>query len=149
MTRKLKRHPRTTPSIELYRCLNQIVSKLDIPANAKRIAINFRRSEYYQTKKGFRPVEIQLERQSNDWTIVFVASFAYPDEHATQVDVELYFNFLRGWFFQPDIHNQCDLHQPKVTQLWNSWEVALLKQINNKAFNELSATLVSINNQPA
>ncbi|MDB1122238.1 DUF2787 family protein [Vibrio algarum] len=132
----------TEPSQQLINHLQRLTSNVDVPSNAKRIAINFRRSEYYQSRKGYHPVEVQQERSIEGWSIVFIVSFAYPDDKATTMEEELYFNFLRGWFYQPDIE-RCDLHQPQVTELYISWEQTLLIQITAHSFDTVTATLVS------
>lgn len=138
----------TTPHRLLVEYLNVLVEQLDIPIFATRIALNFRVSSYYEDRSGFHPVEIQLNRatsQSNDnhWSIVFVASFAYPDEQTKKMEVELYFNFLHGWFYQPDIE-RCELHQPQATSLYQSYERSFLKQIQQGSFDGIQATLVNI-----
>ncbi|WP_299686729.1 DUF2787 domain-containing protein [uncultured Vibrio sp.] len=138
----------TKPHPLLVRYLNALTKQLDIPSFANRIALNFRVSSYYRDRCGFHPVEIQLYRTSDQlhdhpWHIVFVTSFAYPDEHASKVDVELYFNFLRGWFYQPDIQH-CEIHQPQVTELYKSYERAFLAQVRNGSFDDIQATLVDI-----
>lgn len=140
----------TAPHHSLINSLRQLANRFDIPDNAKRIALNLRVTNYYQTRTGFHPVEIQLERDLRDskqseWSVVFIASFAYPDEQAKTVDVELYFNFLRCWFYQPDI-DKCELHQPKVRELYQAYERALMKQLKQRSFDEIQATLVSIHN---
>ncbi|MEZ8453662.1 DUF2787 domain-containing protein [Vibrio splendidus] len=142
----------TTPHRLLVEYLNALVEQLDIPTFASRIALNFRVSSYYQDRSGFHPVEIQLNRstnQSNDnhWSIVFMTSFAYPNEQAEKMEVELYFNFLRGWFYQPDIE-RCELHQPQVTSLYQSYERSFLKQIQQGSFDGIQATLVNIDMPP-
>ncbi|MGR5144458.1 DUF2787 family protein [Photobacterium sp. DNB23_23_1] len=128
--------------------LNTLIKKLDIPGYASRVALNFRISEYYRSRTGFPPVEIQLERgpshsSHSTWRIVFVTSFSYPTENASEVDVELYFNFLRGWFYQPDVE-RCNLHQPKVTALYQSYEVALLRQLALNSFDIIQARITAI-----
>ncbi|GAL11441.1 hypothetical protein JCM19233_2431 [Vibrio astriarenae] len=138
----------TTPHRLLVEYLNALVEQLDIPTFATRIALNFRVSSYYENRSGFHPVEIQLNRSinpSNDnhWSIVFVTSFAYPDEQTEKMEVELYFNFLRGWFYQPDIE-RCELHQRQVTNLYQSYERSFLKQIQQGSFDDIQATLVNI-----
>lgn len=59
------------------------------------------------------------------------------------MEVELYFNFLRGWFYQPDIE-RCELHQRQVTNLYQSYERSFLKQIQQGSFDDIQATLVNI-----
>lgn len=132
----------TEPSQQLINHLQRLTSNVDVPSNAKRIAINFRRTKYYQNRQGYHPVEVQLERSTEGWCIVFIASFSYPDDKATKMEVELYFNFLRGWFYQPDI-DRCDLHQPQVTELYASWERTLLNQLTADSFDSITATLIS------
>lgn len=56
----------TTPHSTLVNYLRQLTTRFDIPDNAKRIALNLRISSYYQTRTGFHPVEIQLERDLSD-----------------------------------------------------------------------------------
>ncbi|WP_413284193.1 DUF2787 domain-containing protein [Vibrio sp. MA40-2] len=138
----------TMPHRLLVQYLNALVGQLDIPTFATRIALNFRVSSYYQDRSGFHPVEIQINRATNQsngshWCIVFVTSFAYPDEQTEKMEVELYFNFLRGWFYQPDIE-RCELHQPQVTSLYQSYERSFLKQIQQGSFDGIQATLVNI-----
>ncbi len=114
-----------------------------IPSDAKRISLNFRDSEYYQTGSGSHPVEVHLTRESNDspWYIAVMASFAYPDEQSKQLEVMLYFNFRYGWFYQPDI-NRCDLDQPEVIELFKAWDNALVNMLNNNGFNQLGITVL-------
>ncbi|MEZ8995985.1 DUF2787 family protein [Vibrio sp. 10N.222.54.A1] len=138
----------TTPHRLLVEYLNALVEQLDVPTFATRIALNFRVSNYYQDRSGFHPVEIQLNRSTNQsngshWSIVFVTSFAYSDEQTEKLEVELYFNFLRGWFYQPDIEC-CELHQPQVTSLYQSYERSFLKQIQQGSFDGIQATLVNV-----
>lgn len=140
----------TKPHSTLVSYLHQLISLIDIPAKAKRIALNFRITSYYQTRSGFHPVEIQMEKVTSDtevtqWRIVFIASFSYPDEAAEKVDVELYFNFLRSWFYQPDIE-RCELNQPKVKELYQAYEQALIQQLKQRSFDDIQATLVSTDN---
>ncbi|MEZ8962334.1 DUF2787 family protein [Vibrio cyclitrophicus] len=138
----------TTPHRLLVEYLNALTKRLDIPAFATLIALNFRVSSYYQDRSGFHPVEIQLNRSTNQsdnthWSIVFDTSFTYPDEQTKKLEAELYFNFLREWFYQPDIE-RCDLHQPQVTSLYESYERSFLKQIQQGSFDGIQATLVNI-----
>ncbi|EOK6313972.1 DUF2787 domain-containing protein [Vibrio natriegens] len=114
-----------------------------IPRDAKSIALNFRDTRYYQTGKGPYPVEVHLARDTSDspWHIAVMASFAYPSEKSTQMEVQLYFNFKHGWFYQPDI-NRCDLNQPEVVELFKSWDKAFVKLLNNKGFNQLTLTVL-------
>ncbi|HHF0535542.1 TPA: DUF2787 family protein [Vibrio alginolyticus] len=140
----------TAPHYLLINALRQLANRFDIPDNAKRIALNLRVTNYYQTRTGFHPVEIQLERdlrnaKKSEWSVVFIASFSYPDEAAENVDVELYFNFLRSWFYQPDIE-RCELNQPKVKELYQAYEQALIQQLRQRSFDDIQATLVSIDN---
>ncbi|MGR5254342.1 DUF2787 family protein [Vibrio astriarenae] len=142
---------KTAPHPLLLQYLHALLAELDIPAYAKRVAINFRITNYYQTRKDFPPVEVQLERcseSSQTWQIVFVASFSYPSEHASEVEIELYFNFLRGWFYQPDVE-QCALSHPMVKQLYEAYERAFLSQVKQSSFDSIQATLVSIDSPPA
>ncbi|MDF5056380.1 DUF2787 family protein [Vibrio parahaemolyticus] len=114
-----------------------------IPKEAKRIALNFRDTQYYQNGNGPHPIEVHLARDTSEspWHIAVMASFAYPDEHSTQMEVQLYFNFRHGWFYQPDIE-RCDLDQPKVIELFQSWDKAFVKLLNNKGFNQLTLTVL-------
>jgi hypothetical protein len=142
---------KTAPHPLLLQYLHALLAELDIPTYAKRVALNFRITNYYQTRTGFPPVEVQLERcaeGSQPWQIVFVASFSYPNEQASDVDIELYFNFLRGWFYQPDVE-RCALSHPKVKQLYEAYERAFLSQVKQSSFDSIQATLVSIDSPPA
>ncbi|EGQ8037352.1 DUF2787 family protein [Vibrio parahaemolyticus] len=114
-----------------------------IPEDAKRIALNFRDTQYYQTAKGPQPVEIHLTRDSPfcPWHIAVMASFAYPSEQSKQMEVQLYFNFRHGWFYQPDIE-RCDLDQPEVIELFQSWDKAFVNLLNNKGFNQLTLSVL-------
>lgn len=114
-----------------------------IPEDAKRIALNFRDTQYYQTAKGPQPVEIHLTRDSPvcPWHIAVMASFAYPSEQSKQMEIQLYFNFRHGWFYQPDIE-RCDLDQPEVIELFQSWDKAFVNLLNNKGFNQLTLTVL-------
>nr|WP_257970593.1 DUF2787 domain-containing protein [Vibrio parahaemolyticus] len=69
-----------------------------IPSNAKRLALNFKCSQFYIDKRGIQPVEIQIERTDENagWEIRFVATFDYPTLNSESLDVSLYFNFISG-----------------------------------------------------
>lgn len=88
----------------LHAHLLAIVDKHAIPDNAARIVLNCRHKDYYRTKQGLRPIEVQLKRESlsSAWTVVFFASFSYPDENATSVEPELYFHLTNRWCYLCD-----------------------------------------------
>ncbi|MHA2937989.1 DUF2787 family protein [Vibrio sp. RC27] len=132
----------TRPSADLLNCLIQLTSKLDIPIHTQCISISFRHRDYYQTKHEARPMEIQMEKITDRWEIIDIASLAYPDENARQAEIELYFNFRHSWFYQPDI-GMCELHHPKVAELYRVWEPVLLNQIQNRSFNQISVAIVN------
>ncbi len=130
-------------SKELHVCLCASLELCPIPSNAKRISLNFRDTEYQQSHQGNYPIEIHLTRDTptSPWHIAIMATFAYPDKRSEQMEVQLYFNFNHGWFYQPNIE-RCDINQPEVIELFQTWDKAFVKQLNNKAFNQLTLTVL-------
>lgn len=114
-----------------------------IPSNAKRLALNFKCSQFYINKRGIQPVEIQIERTDENagWEIRFVATFDYPTLNSESLDVSLYFNFHFGWFYHPDI-KRCELDRPEVTGLFHSWLIAFLQHVRQNSFDIQVLTLV-------
>ena len=74
--------------------------------------------DYYQTKQGLHPVEIQLKKSGDQWLVVFIASFSFINTHHKSVDVELYFHLINHWCYQPDAGSRCDqLHATEDSSL--------------------------------
>ncbi|EGX7689040.1 TPA: DUF2787 family protein [Vibrio parahaemolyticus] len=69
-----------------------------IPYNTKRLALNFKCSQFYIDKRGILPVKIHIESTDENagWEIRFVATFEYPTLNSESLDVSLYFNFHFG-----------------------------------------------------
>ena len=59
-----------------------------------RLVINYRALDYYQTKQGVHPVEIQLKKSGDQWLVAFITSFSFINTHHKSVDVELYFHLI-------------------------------------------------------
>lgn len=114
-----------------------------IPVHIKRIAINFKCSQFYIDKQGIQPVEIQIERASikDCWEIRLIATFDYPTQESKNLDVSLYFNFHFGWFYQPDIE-RCELDRPEVKALFQTWLSAFLKHFQQGCFDIQVVTTV-------
>ncbi|EGR2323852.1 MULTISPECIES: DUF2787 family protein [unclassified Vibrio] len=131
-------------SNELLVSLSTSIELCNIPRDAKRIALNFRDTQYNQTGKGSLPIEVHLARETQDspWHIAIMACFAYPETVSTQMEVQLYFNLKQGWFYQPDIE-QCDLNRPEVIELFKSWDKAIVRLLRRKAFNQLTLTVLN------
>ncbi|KFA94923.1 DUF2787 family protein [Vibrio sp. ER1A] len=125
----------------LLESIEMILAHSSIPADVTMLSINFRSTAYYQTRSGPHPVEIRLERQGVTWCVVFIASFAYPDETHRSVTPELYFNVKRGWFYQPDI-TACELDRPEVRDLLLSWSRMFCRQLLNEQFDDIRLTEV-------
>jgi hypothetical protein len=127
-----------TPLIE---CVNAVLSDANIASHVDKLSLNFRHTPYYQRRVGPHPVETRLERQSSTWCVVFIASFAYPDETHRSVTPELYFNVKRGWFYQPDI-TTCELDRPEVLDLLLSWSRMFCRQLRDEQFDDIRLTEV-------
>ncbi|WP_411292829.1 DUF2787 family protein [Vibrio parahaemolyticus] len=85
-----------------------------MPDKATRLVINYRALDYYQTKQGIHPVEIQLKKSDERWRVVFIASFSFIDTHRKSVDVELYFHLINHWCYQLDSGGRCNLLHPTI-----------------------------------
>ncbi|MCW8346558.1 DUF2787 domain-containing protein [Vibrio sp. ZSDZ65] len=114
-----------------------------VPEHAERIALNFRNSHYRSNRTGAHPVEIHLFRKTtvDSWKIATMTSFAFPNETSNELDVELNFNFSHQWFYQPDI-KRCDLNQPEVIDLFQSWQRSLVNVLRNGAFDFFAVTVI-------
>ncbi|MCD9483965.1 DUF2787 domain-containing protein [Photobacterium phosphoreum] len=67
--------------LALHRHLEKLLSCYTIPVQATRLVINYRALDYYQTKQGRHPVEIQLKKSGDQWLVVFIASFSFINTH--------------------------------------------------------------------
>ncbi|EOA9034939.1 DUF2787 family protein [Vibrio harveyi] len=123
--------------------IKQTLACYTIPRDIKRIAINFKCSQFYINKQGIQPIEIQLERTNaeDSWEIRFIATFDYPTQESKNLDVSLYFNFHFGWFYQPDIE-RCELDRPEVKALFETWLNAFLKHLQQGHFDIRVVTAV-------
>ena len=64
-------------TLALHHHLEKLLSSYTIPVQAMRLVINYRALDYYQTKQGLHPVEIQLKKSGDQWLVVFIASFSF------------------------------------------------------------------------
>ncbi len=125
----------------LHRHLEVVLDSFSLRTDINRLSVNFRDTSYYHRREGLHPVEMRFERDEDNrhiWKLVFIASFSYPDEHSPNVAPELYFNFKRGWFYQPEIQG-CELARPQVIDLFTSWALAFCRQLRNQHFDDISA----------
>ncbi len=81
--------------------LSAILRRFDIPQEAERIVLNCRDPNYYRSRQGLHPVEIQFKREKNEslWSIAFIASFSYQNDRHDPLDVELYFHLANRWCY--------------------------------------------------
>ncbi|WP_318487536.1 DUF2787 family protein [Photobacterium leiognathi] len=128
--------------LALHHHLEKLLSCYSIREEATHLAINYRASDYYQTKQGIHPVEIQLKKNGEQWQVVFIASFSFIDTHHKSVDVELYFHLINHWCYQLDSDGRCDLLHPSVIDLLHSWITAFLRHIQQQRFDDISLTVL-------
>ncbi|MFV8455432.1 DUF2787 family protein [Vibrio owensii] len=121
--------------------LNVVISEANIPDHVKQVSVHFRASSYEASQTGPHPVEVRLERLEACWSVVFIASFSYPSPEHQALSPELYFNFKRGWFYQPDIQT-CELNRPEVVSLLASWSHAFCKHLYHARFDTIGLTEV-------
>lgn len=124
--------------------LKQLISLAD--SNTTKLAFNFRTLSYYQSQLGPHPIEIQVIRKAthHEWQLFLIASYSSPEPASTDMDVELLFHWAEQHFFQPDI-GYCELAQPAVNHLFNSWQQAFLTHIENNHFDEICTTIIAYN----
>ncbi|EJG0960610.1 DUF2787 family protein [Vibrio parahaemolyticus] len=123
--------------------LNVVISEASIPAHISQVSVHFRESAYDASRTGFHPVEVRLERIEEGWSVVFIASFSYLSSEHQALSPELYFNFKRGWFYQPDIQT-CELNRPEVASLLVSWSHAFCKHLYHGRFDTIGVTAVKL-----
>ncbi|WP_058119146.1 DUF2787 family protein [Photobacterium kishitanii] len=128
--------------LALHCHLEKLFSCYTIPDQATRLVINYRALDYYQTKQGIQPVEIQLKKSGDKWLAVFIASFSFINTHHKSVDVELYFHLINHWCYQPDAGGRCDLLHPAVIDLFHTWVTAFLRHIQYQQFDDISLTVL-------
>jgi len=129
---------------KLHSLLETVIGRFSIPERAERIVLNCRQTNYYRTRQGLHPIEIQLKRENNrsSWLVVFFASFSYPDDSSTSVEPELYFHLANLWCYQPDI-GTTELAHPEVQELLFIWMKALARHLHSNIFDEVQLSLVS------
>ncbi|HDZ9226192.1 TPA: DUF2787 domain-containing protein [Vibrio cholerae] len=123
--------------------LSAILRRFKIPQEAERLVLNCRDPNYYQSRMGLHPIEIQLKRENceSPWSIAFIASFSYQDDRHDSLDVELYFHLANRWCYQPDA-GTADLAQPEVLDLFCSWCTAFERHLTKRAFHDIQLTLI-------
>ncbi|EOS8314930.1 DUF2787 domain-containing protein [Vibrio parahaemolyticus] len=123
--------------------LSAILRRFKVPQEAERLVLNCRDPNYYQSRMGLHPVEIQLKRNNDKspWSISFIASFSYKDDRHDSLDVELYFHLVNRWCYQPDA-GTADLAQPEVLDLFYSWSAAFERHLTKHAFHDIQLSLI-------
>ncbi|EML0424286.1 DUF2787 family protein [Vibrio parahaemolyticus] len=141
MSNTLKEMASAFQLASLHQLTELILSCYNIPEDS---ILNFKVSSFYTERCGIQPVEIQLERATQDspWELRFIATFDYPDENAESVDVALYFNFKYRWFYQPDIE-RCELFRPEVIALFIAWLKAFIGHLKDNQFDTQTVKVVS------
>ena len=129
--------------LAIHHHLEKLLSCYTIPDQATRLVINYRALDYYQTKQGIHPIEIQLKKNADQWLVVFIASFSFINTHHKSVDVELYFHLINHWCYQPDAGGRCNLLHPTVIDLFHTWISAFLRHIKYQQFDDISLTVLS------
>lgn len=124
-------------------CLTTTLERTSLPDQVNRIAVNFRNLEYVNTRTGPRPVEVRLKRDAVDkpWQIATLTTFAFTSDCSNELEIELYFNFSQGIFYQPDIRS-CDIHQPQVAELLKVWDNAFIQAIKTKSYHYIVLTIL-------
>ncbi|HIF9232397.1 TPA: DUF2787 family protein [Photobacterium damselae] len=128
--------------LALHHHLEKLLSCYTIPVQATRLVINYRALDYYQTKQGIHPIEIQLKKNGDQWLVVFIASFSFTNTHHKSVDVELYFHLINHWCYQPDAGGRCNLLHPTINDLFHTWVAAFLRHIQYQRFDDISLTVL-------
>ncbi|EID4341760.1 DUF2787 domain-containing protein [Vibrio vulnificus] len=129
--------------ISFCETIDNLLTRFEVPDDAKRLVFNFRDPTYYQSRVGLHPVEIQLSRDNDraPWSLAFIASFSYQDDRQDSLDVELYFHLANRWCYQPDA-GTADLAQSEVLDLFCSWCAAFERHIAKHAFRDIQLTLI-------
>ncbi|HIF9122583.1 TPA: DUF2787 family protein [Photobacterium damselae] len=128
--------------LALHHHLEKLLSCYTIPVQATRLVINYRALDYYQTKQGIHPIEIQLKKNGDQWLVMFIASFSFTNTHHKSVDVELYFHLINHWCYQPDAGGRCNLLHPTINDLFHTWVAAFLHHIQYQRFDDISLTVL-------
>lgn len=72
---------------------------------AKSLTLNFKDPEYGPEIGGYHPVEVRLEKQTNNWKFAYVTDFSYQGRHTPELVKEIdicfssnrVFHLLVGW----------------------------------------------------
>ncbi|EJL6980208.1 DUF2787 domain-containing protein [Vibrio cholerae] len=139
----VKRYQEIQLADSFCHALSAILRRFDIPQETERIVLNCRDSNYYRSRQGLHPVEIQFKRESNEslWSIAFIASFSYQNDRHDSLDVELYFHLANRWCYQPDA-GSADLAQPAVLDLFYSWCSAFERHLAKQALQDIQLTMI-------
>ncbi len=91
-----------TLNSKLHQQLEQTIARYNLEHDTHCTQLS--KHNYYKTKEGVAPVEIQLKRENSrsDWILVFAANFTYQDKITDSLDVYLYFHLVNHWCYQPD-----------------------------------------------
>ncbi|EKO3694561.1 DUF2787 family protein [Vibrio metschnikovii] len=135
-----------TTSVEttLAAPLTQVLRRFTIPEHAKRIVMNCRQTRYYRTRQGLPPIELQLVRHSatDAWHIVIMASFSYPHQQSTSLELDLYFHLPNGWCYQADV-GSASLAHDEVQTLLSVWTTSFARHLARRAFDEITVSVIT------
>ncbi|MCG3728106.1 DUF2787 family protein [Vibrio cincinnatiensis] len=135
-----------TTSVEatLAAPLTQVLRRFTIPEHAKRIIMNCRQTSYYRIRQGLTPMELQLVRHSamDVWHIVMMASFTYPHQQSSSLELDLYFHLPNGWCYQADV-GSASLAHDEVQTLLSVWTTSFARHLARRAFDEITVSVIT------
>lgn len=126
-------------STKLREIITQELAKTDTTTNTN-ITLNFRDASYSAEDGGFHPVEIGLQRCSDDqFDILYITDFAYMGTHYSELERELDFDFGNQVAFAITTGWQ-SIQAPGVDEIYQLWESNFLAYLGMGAFDEIKVT---------
>ena len=93
MTISIDTNQRPAMPAPFYQLLTQELINTN-PRDANAITLYFRDPDYSPEQGGFHPVEVRLEKQLNQWRLVYVTDFAFHGHDFPELikDIDICFN---------------------------------------------------------
>ena len=89
-------------------------------------------------------MEQQLVRHSamDVWHIVMMASFSYPHQQSSSLELDLYFHLPNGWCYQADV-GSASLAHDEVQTLLSVWTTSFARHLARRTFDEITVSVIT------
>jgi len=121
--------------LELFKQLETLVEKENIPEKATSLVFNFRDKSYSADAGGYHPVEIRIYLEDQMWNIDYITDFSFQGGVFSELAAEVDFDFRNNRLsvsFVPPMPITADI------DFFNLWMGNFFAYLNSGAFDEIA-----------